>query len=291
MSSSSTDQPDLSKPNTLKDYHDMLVLRRKEAGMNPLHRGCILSVKLDPYTGPATPENRPLPPFARNGGVFDLILVDAPHPFVHDEQYSQVWVADVHSLGFSFIPLPDLVWYLEVYDYVKPWTLWSTEDNAYRELESLQGQTVPYYFGKHKLTMPSGEDAEVLIMEYVEGKTIEDRPAHDTPDDLGDANEAYVEDMKQMFKKTLLGVHAINKLGVGHNDMHPGNIIVTPFGDSMVFDFAMAGRKFDPDDVRERYGNPVMTTGPLRHCCTQHDEEIFNWIGDELAKPSSWARY
>ncbi|SJL11202.1 uncharacterized protein ARMOST_14605 [Armillaria ostoyae] len=98
MSSSSTDQPDLSKPNTLKDYHDIL--------------GFL-----------ATPEKRPLPSFARNGGVFDLILVDAPHPFVHDEQHSQVWVADVHSLGFckrklskvvlkiiqpSLIPLPDL---------------------------------------------------------------------------------------------------------------------------------------------------------------------------------------
>ncbi|PBK80620.1 hypothetical protein ARMGADRAFT_1092032 [Armillaria gallica] len=83
--------------------------------------------------------------------------------------------------GFpSFIPLPDLDWYPEVYDYVRPWTLWSTEENAYRELESLQRNTVPYYFGKHKLTMPSGQNAEVLIMEYIEGKTleqwIEDRP-------------------------------------------------------------------------------------------------------------------
>ncbi len=50
--------------------------------------------------------------------------------------------------------------------------------------------------------MPSGEDAEVLIMEYVQGKTpeqwVEDRPAHNTPDDLEDVNEAYVEQTKQM---------------------------------------------------------------------------------------------
>ncbi len=73
--------------------------------------------------------------------------------------------------------------------------------------------------------------------------------------------------------------------------MRPGNIIVTPSGDPVVFDFVMAGCKFDPDEVRERYGNPVMATGPLRHCCTQHDKEISKWIGDELAKPSPWARY
>ncbi|SJL11201.1 uncharacterized protein ARMOST_14604 [Armillaria ostoyae] len=62
----------------------------------------------------------------------------------------------------------------------------------------------------------------------------------------------------------------INKLDVRHNDMRPGNIIVTPSGDPVVFDFAMADCEIDPD---------------------KHDEEIFKWIGDELAKPSSWARY
>ncbi len=50
--------------------------------------------------------------------------------------------------------------------------------------------------------MPAGEDAEVLFMEYVEGKTLEqwkkDRLAHEKPEDLGGANEAYVEETKQM---------------------------------------------------------------------------------------------
>ncbi|SJL11196.1 uncharacterized protein ARMOST_14599 [Armillaria ostoyae] len=306
----STDQVDLSNIITLKDYYELLVRRRKAAALDPLHRGWTCVIELPPHPVPTDGHYRQLPLYAHNGGTYKLVLVDAPLPFQHDEQYSQVWVADVHSLGFckrnlgrvimkiiqpSLLPLPDLDWHLEVYDYVRPWTFWRTEDNAYRELETLQGKTVPYYFGKHKITMPGGEDAEVLIMEYVQGKTLEewleDRPAHDAPEDLGEDNEAYVEQTKQMLKKILLGVHAINKLGVGHNDMRPGNIIITPYGDPVVFDFAMAGCKIDPDQVRERFGNPVMATGPLRDCCTQHDEEIANWIGDELEKPNSWVRY
>ncbi|KAK0447877.1 uncharacterized protein EV420DRAFT_1568062 [Desarmillaria tabescens] len=288
------DQINLSSINALKDY---------PAAMDPLRIGWTYIVELPPHPAPPDGPYRPLPQYAHNGGTYKLILVDAPLPFQHDDQYSQVWIADVHTLGMckkklgkvimkiiqpSLLPLPDLDWYLEVYDYVRPWTLWRTEDAAYRELEPLQGKTVPYYFRKHKITMPSGEDAQVLIMEYVEGKTLdqwlEDRPAHNTPEDLGEDNEAYVEQMKRMFKKVLLGVHAINKLGVGHSDMRPGNIIITPSEEPVVFDFTKASCKVDPDQVRECFDNPIMATAPLRDCCTQHDDEIADWIEDEFGE-------
>ncbi|KAK0237027.1 hypothetical protein EDD85DRAFT_953021 [Armillaria nabsnona] len=194
--SSSTDQPDLSKRNALKDYNDELVV-------GSLYRPC-------------HPRKTPPPIVRKKWGACSTSSWWTPH--IHSSTKNS-------TLKFGWRTFIPWGFYLEVYDYVRPWTLWSTEDNAYRELGSLQGKTVPYYFGNHKLTMPSGEDAE---------------PAHDTPDDLGDANDGYV-DIKQMFKKTLLGVHAINKLGVGHNDIRPGNIIVTPSGDPVVFDFAMAG--------------------------------------------------
>ncbi|KAK0447878.1 uncharacterized protein EV420DRAFT_863544 [Desarmillaria tabescens] len=197
-----TDEIDLRDTDSLRKYYEILVARRKAAALDLLRRGWTCVVELASHPAPEDGHYRPLPPYAHNGGIYNLILVDAPLPFQHDNQYSQVWIADVHTLSVckkklgkvimkiiqpSLIPLPDLDWSLEVYDYVRPWALWGTEDEAYQELESLQGKTVPYYFGKHKITMPGGEDAQVLIMEYVQGKTldqwIEDRPAHNSPEE------------------------------------------------------------------------------------------------------------
>ncbi|KAG7447405.1 uncharacterized protein BT62DRAFT_1005016 [Guyanagaster necrorhizus] len=158
---------------------------------------------------------------------------------IHDIQYSQVWVSDVYAFGEhqkflgkvimkiiqpSLICLPHPNWYLEAQDY---------------ELKPLEGSTVPCYFGKQKVTMPAEEDADVLFMEYVEGNTLEqwkeDRPAHEKREDLGNANEAYMEETKEMMsiilKKVLLGVDAFNKLGIGHRDIRSSNIIITPSGE------------------------------------------------------------
>ncbi len=50
--------------------------------------------------------------------------------------------------------------------------------------------------------MPNGEDADVLIMEYVKGETLEQwlsgRPEHTKPEDLGNADVNYVADTKIM---------------------------------------------------------------------------------------------
>ncbi|KAK0200846.1 hypothetical protein DFS33DRAFT_1386793 [Desarmillaria ectypa] len=285
-----TDQLNLTNIDALKDYYKLLVRYQKVAVLDPPHRAWTCVIELPSHPAPTDSHYRPLPQYAHNGGIYKLVLVDAPLPFQHDNQYSQVWVADVHVLGNqnslgkdimkiiqpSLIPLPDLNWYLK----------------AYWELEPLQGKTVSYYFGKHKITMLGGEDAQVLIMEYVEGKTLEkwleDRLSHNMPKDLGKANKAYVE---ETFKKILLGVHVFNKLGVGHSDMRPGNIIITPSEEPVVFDFTKASCKVNLDRVLECFGNPVDATAPLRDCCTQHDQEIANWIGDELDKPNSWIQY
>ncbi|KAK0467079.1 uncharacterized protein EV420DRAFT_1636110 [Desarmillaria tabescens] len=300
----------LKSSKALKAYYELLVERRRAAAENPLRIGWTFVVELPPHPAATNDRCRPLPPYVHNGGTFKLILAEAPHPFQHDKQYSQVWVADVHTLGLckrklgrvimkiiqpSFIRLPDPDWCLEVQDYVRPWTLWRTEDEAYKELKPLERSTVPYYFGKQRVTMPAGEDAEVLFMEYVEGKTLQQwkkgRPAHEKPEDLGDANEIYMKETKQMYKKVLLGVHAFNKLGVGHRDIRSSNIIITPSGEPVFIDFARAGCKVDPRKVRTIYRNPLRAVTLVRNCCNQHEDEIIEWSKAELAKPeTSWIR-
>lgn len=50
--------------------------------------------------------------------------------------------------------------------------------------------------------MLNEEDADILVMEYVEGKSLEDwlseRPEHTKPEDLGDKDAEYVEETKRM---------------------------------------------------------------------------------------------
>lgn len=46
------------------------------------------------------------------------------------------------------------------------------EDLIYGKLESLQGTATPYYFELHKLTMPNGEVARVLVMKHIDGVTV-----------------------------------------------------------------------------------------------------------------------
>ncbi|SJL11204.1 uncharacterized protein ARMOST_14607 [Armillaria ostoyae] len=310
MAPSSTATVDLNNVTALKAYYKLLVGRRRAAAGNPLHKGWTFVVELPPHPAIVNNHCRPLPPYAHNGGTYKLVLVDAPLPFQHDKQYSQVWVADVHALDFqkeklgrvimkiiqpSLICLPDPDWHLEVQDYVRPWTLWRTEDEAYQELQSLEGSTVPFYFGKQAVTMPAGEDAEVLFMEYVEGKTLEqwkeDRLAHKKPEDLGGANEAYVEETKQMYKKVLLGVHAFNKLGVGHTDICSPNIIITPSGEPVFIDFANARCKVDPHKIRTIFRNPLKAVSLVRDCCKQHEDEIIEWSKAELDNEWSWIQY
>ncbi|KAK0237024.1 hypothetical protein EDD85DRAFT_953018 [Armillaria nabsnona] len=145
MAPSSTATVDLSNVTALKAYYKLLVERHIASAGNPLCKRWTFVVELPPHTAIVNDHYRPLPPYAHNG----------------------VWVADVHALGYqkekldrvimkiiqpSLICLPDPDWHLEMQDYVRPWTLWCTEDEAYQELQPLEGSTVPYYFGKQKVS-------------------------------------------------------------------------------------------------------------------------------------------
>ncbi|SJL15057.1 uncharacterized protein ARMOST_18539 [Armillaria ostoyae] len=250
-------------------------------------------------------------PFAVNGGSYNLDIAYAIRPFRHEKQLSQVWVADVfssakptRSLGKvilkivqpSLIPLPNLD--SEFDEYLRPWEVSMSEDEAYKELKSLQGSTVPYYYGMHTVIMPNEEDADVLIMEYVEGKSLEDwlseRPEHTNPEDLGDKDAEYVEETKRMFKKTLTSIYSINKLGVAYRRINPSNIILTPdpSGTPVFIDFALTVCHVDVKDIRRRYRNDLQVICPLRDCCEQHLEVMANWVKEELAKPEeTWIQF
>ncbi len=84
---------------------------------------------------------------------------------------------------------------------------------------------------------------EVLVLEYVEGETLEKRlKTHG----LLSAGEAV-----RVFEQTLRGLDHIHKLGVVHRDLKPSNIFITRDENIKLMDFGVA-RLLDSQDPAQR---------------------------------------
>jgi len=84
---------------------------------------------------------------------------------------------------------------------------------------------------------------EVLVLEYVEGETLEERLKSRG---LLPAGEAV-----RVFEQTLRGLDHIHKLGVIHRDLKPSNIFITRDDDIKLMDFGVA-RLLDSKDLAQR---------------------------------------
>lgn len=72
----------------------------------------------------------------------------------------------------------------------------------------------------------------VLVMEHVEGETLEQRIAERGP--------LPAEEALRIFEQVLLGVDQAHRLGIVHRDLKPGNIFLTRGGPVKIMDFGVA---------------------------------------------------
>ncbi len=75
---------------------------------------------------------------------------------------------------------------------------------------------------------------DVLVMEFVDGRTLSDPAATAQLDAAARASLA-----TRLFRSTLV---SIMDDGVFHSDLHPGNVIITDTGEAALLDFGSAGR-------------------------------------------------
>lgn len=117
-------------------------------------------------------------------------------------------------------------------DYLKRFR---TEAQAQARLNS------PYVITLYELMEHSV--GEILVLEYVEGETLEKRLHH--------YGALSVPEAVRLFEQTLRGVEHIHQMGVVHRDLKPSNIFITREGDIKLMDFGIA-RLMDNQDPSQK---------------------------------------
>jgi serine/threonine-protein kinase len=84
---------------------------------------------------------------------------------------------------------------------------------------------------------------KVLVLEYVEGETLESRLRHYGPLTAPEA--------VRVFEKAMRGVEDIHRVGVVHRDLKPSNIFITRAGEIKLMDFGIA-QLMDKHDPSQR---------------------------------------
>lgn len=87
---------------------------------------------------------------------------------------------------------------------------------------------------------PAGE---ILVLEYVEGETLENRLRRQGP--------LAVSEAVRIFEQTLCGVEYIHQMGVVHRDLKPSNIFISRHGEVKLMDFGIA-RLLDNQDPSQK---------------------------------------
>ncbi|MHB8624017.1 MAG: serine/threonine protein kinase [Sulfuricaulis sp.] len=117
-------------------------------------------------------------------------------------------------------------------DYLKRF---HTEAQAQARLNS------PYIITLYELMEHSA--GEILVLEYVEGETLEKCLRH--------YGALSVPEAVRLFEQTLRGVEHIHQMGVVHRDLKPSNIFITREGDIKLMDFGIA-RLLDNHDPSQK---------------------------------------
>ncbi|PBK80785.1 hypothetical protein ARMGADRAFT_1091940 [Armillaria gallica] len=239
---------DASDPKKVQEYCDKLTLFRQLAFKNPLHPGLSLNITIAPRKAASTNPNlfRSLPPFALQDGEYQLVL---------KTRYA------------SLLPFPQPTWQDPFGEYSCPRQLACVEELVYNALQDIQGCTVPYFYGKHTLTLPNGEPTRVNLLEYIEGQTLAELhdmyPAHRTEPLEPRQYRELLKRLKHLYVPAMQGIHEINDRRVVLCDLEPENIMITPSASNQEF--------------VDSYPNPLRMASCVIKCCRQHRNDVKKW--------------
>ncbi|KAI0064537.1 hypothetical protein BV25DRAFT_1914250 [Artomyces pyxidatus] len=265
---------------------------RQAALANPLRAGHTFALDIARHRGPQQPDARPLPAFARAAARRTLVL-ETPLQTQPDHR-SQVWTARVADhpervilkiIQPSMILIPDPSWRDWEDSYAPPRALAETEDIIYRRLQSVQGSTIPYYFGMHDATMPNGEFAYILVIEKIEGVTVQEWRDANLPR-TSPNHTALMPFLKNLATHLLKSYGALHGLNVIHGDVRASNmilisptstsaqIVLVDFGGGAILKGQAMSFKLEQEERQDCF--------KISMCCSEHMELIRAWAKHHL---------
>ncbi|KAJ7125841.1 hypothetical protein C8R43DRAFT_1111482 [Mycena crocata] len=191
---------------------------RSSSTLTPLKSGDQFSLTLDPPV--SNLNSRPVPLNPPEHDVV-LTLVSPIQPGV--DYGSQVWKVAVGHLPdiclVAKIIQPSIL--DQALSTSDPEGIATHEAEIYGKLASKQGLDIPYFFGKHTIITPSGEEAWVLVLEYIPGPTVED-----VIDKVIESRDPEaVKTLIPCFKKGLKAIRKLSKSSLAHGDILGPNFI------------------------------------------------------------------
>ncbi|KAJ7705798.1 hypothetical protein B0H14DRAFT_3903378 [Mycena olivaceomarginata] len=155
-------------------------------------------------------------------------------------------------------------------EYYEPWDLAHNEAWVYRHLPHCQGLSIPYFFGLSTIVTPCGEEAWVLVLEFIPGLTVN-----------GVADSASISNIRDFFA---LGVDAVREFVRGGwtlRDIRPPNFILTgaPGAWAVVIIDLFLSKPLKSTDDRELIATHQAQDFFYRFvlCVEDVDKDICNW--------------
>ncbi|KAK0457145.1 uncharacterized protein EV420DRAFT_1551753 [Desarmillaria tabescens] len=259
-------------------------------------------VPLFPYEfDPSDPKNnskfRELPQFALQGGDFQFVLKNAIQ-CEPELGLSQIWVAEVRKKGgpepessswgqvvlklfqASLLRFPQPTWQDPFSEYSCPRQLACVEELVYNSLQDIQGWTIPYFYGKHRLTLPNGESTRVNVLEYIDGMTLAQLhdmyPTHMTTPLKPKLHHELLEKLKELYVPAMQGISEINARHIVLCDLEPENIMIAPEPSLNQVVFIDFGHAFinTPKEVVDSYRNSLKLATCIIGCCRRHRADV-----------------
>ncbi|KAJ7016919.1 hypothetical protein C8F04DRAFT_980432 [Mycena alexandri] len=150
--------------------------RRKLALQAPLYTGLEFTLALEPPRQNPSPNARKLP---RVPSLSPTALQLREELQRGIDGFSQVWTAvcgdDPETCLILKIIQPSICRGIPLdttEEYFEPWDLVHNEAWVYRHLAHYQGLLIPYFFGLSTIVTPCGEEAWVLVFEFIPGLTV-----------------------------------------------------------------------------------------------------------------------
>ncbi|TRM68654.1 serine/threonine kinase, SPS1 [Schizophyllum amplum] len=277
-----------SDPESILDYSDNMRNLQEGSCQCPLVEGMPFTLQF--RDTPSKPQDtiqsvRPAPhlPYGKS---CEYVL---SRPLQVGEDYnSQVWVAThpgqeyadvvLKFIAPSGLPLPDdyapdmIAVLIESGQYRYPADIIHCQVSAYRALKKFQGSTLPYFFGVQQAMMPWGEEASVLLLEYLPGPTF--RAVKDALKfDLLSSKYRKFESYLALAESAFTSVRAAHRLHIYHRDLREENILVDEANDlAVIIDWHNDPRTAD-GHAWEVYGD-LMNVGCTFLRCDMHRKEM-----------------